>query len=52
LGVFDFLEIITGGSKNLKIDGFCAEFFAKSFGKNRNCIAFVVWNIFKKVEKW
>ena len=30
------------------MDGFCAEFFAKSIGENRNCIAFAVWEIYEK----
>ena len=48
LGVFDLAEIVAGGSKNKQIDGFCAKFFAKSIAKNRNRLAFVVWEIFKK----
>jgi hypothetical protein len=48
LGVFDFSEIVAGGSKNKQIDGFCAKFFAKSIAKNRNRLAFVVWEILKK----
>jgi hypothetical protein len=48
LGVFDLAEIVAGGSKNKQIDGFCAKFFAKSIAKNRNRLAFVVWDIFKK----
>jgi hypothetical protein len=48
LGVFDFSEIVAGGSKNKQIDEFCAKFFAKSIAKNRNRLAFVVWEIFKK----
>jgi hypothetical protein len=36
LGVFDLAEIVAGGSKNLEVDGFCAKFFAKSNGENRN----------------
>jgi hypothetical protein len=46
LGVFDLAEIVAGGSKNKLIDGFCAKFFAKSIAKNRNRLAFVVWEIF------
>jgi hypothetical protein len=46
LGVFDLAEIVAGGSKNKQIDGFCAKFFAKSIAKNRNRLAFVVWDIF------
>jgi hypothetical protein len=48
LGVFDLAEIVAGGSKNLEVDGFCAKFFAKSIGENRNRLAFVVLEIFKK----
>jgi hypothetical protein len=48
LGVFDLAEIVAGGSKNKRIDGFCAKFFAKSIAKNRNRLAFVVWEIFKQ----
>jgi hypothetical protein len=48
LGVFDLAEIVAGGSKIKKVDGFCAKFFAKSIGKNRNRLAFVDWEIFKK----
>jgi hypothetical protein len=48
LGVFDLAEIVAGGSKNKQIDGFCAKFFSKSIAKNRNRLAFVVWEIFKK----
>jgi hypothetical protein len=48
LGVFDLAEIVAGGSKNKQIDGFCAKCFAKSIAKNRNRLAFVVWEIFKK----
>jgi hypothetical protein len=43
LGVFDLAEIVAGGSKNKRIDGFCAKFFAKLIAKNRNRLAFVVW---------
>ncbi len=32
LGVFDLTEIVAGGSKNKRIDVFCAKFFAKSIG--------------------
>ncbi len=46
LGVFDLAEIVAGDSKNKQIDGFCAKFFAKSIAKNRNRLAFVVWEIF------
>jgi hypothetical protein len=46
LGVFDFSEIVAGGSKKKQKDGFCAKFFAKSIAKNRNRLAFVVWEIF------
>ena len=48
MGVFDLAEIVAGGSKNKQIDGFCAKFFAKSIAENRNRLAFVVWEIFKK----
>jgi hypothetical protein len=48
LGDFDLAEIVAGGSKNKQIDGFCAKCFAKSIAKNRNHLAFVVWEIFKK----
>jgi hypothetical protein len=48
LGVFDLAEIVAGGSKNKQIDGFCAKFFAETIAKNRNRLAFVVWEIFKK----
>jgi hypothetical protein len=48
LGVFDLAGIVAGGSKNKRIDGFCAKFFAKSIAKNRNRLAFVVWEIFLK----
>jgi hypothetical protein len=48
LVVFDFVEIITEGHKNYLIDGFCVEFYAKSIGKNRNRLAFLVWEIFEK----
>jgi hypothetical protein len=48
LGVFDLAEIVAWGSKNKRIDEFCAKFFAKSISKNRNHLAFVVWEIFKK----
>jgi hypothetical protein len=30
---------------------FCAQFFAKSIGKNRNRIALVVWEIFEKERR-
>jgi hypothetical protein len=30
------------------MDGFCAEFFAKSIGENRNRLAFAVWEIYEK----
>jgi hypothetical protein len=43
--VFDLAEIVAGGSN---VDGFCAKFFAKSIGKNRNRLAYVDWEIFKK----
>jgi hypothetical protein len=43
LGVFDLAKIVAGGSKNKQIDGFCAKFFAKSIAKNRNRLAFVIW---------
>jgi hypothetical protein len=46
LGFFDLAEIVAGGSKNKQIDGFCAKFFVKSIAKNRNRLAFVVWEIF------
>jgi hypothetical protein len=48
LGVFDLAEIVAGGSKNKQIDGFCAKFFAETIAKNRNRLAFVVWEILKK----
>jgi hypothetical protein len=48
LGVFDLAEIFAGGSQNKQIDGFCAKCFAKSIAKNRNRLAFVVWEILKK----
>jgi hypothetical protein len=48
LGVFDLAEIVAGGSTNKQINGFCENFFAKSIAKNRNRLAFVVWEIFKK----
>jgi hypothetical protein len=51
LRVFDFAEIIAGGHKNKKIDGFCVEFFAKAIGENRNRLAFVVWEIYEKTER-
>jgi hypothetical protein len=41
LGVFDVAEIIALGPKNKKIYGFCAKFFAKSIGKNRNRLALI-----------
>ncbi len=46
--VFDLAEIVVGGSKNKQIDGFCEKFCAKSIAKNRNHLAFVVREIFKK----
>jgi hypothetical protein len=46
LGVFELAKIVAGGSKNKQIDGFCAKFFAKSIAKNRNRLAFVVWEKF------
>jgi hypothetical protein len=48
LGGLDFSEIVTWGPKNYLIDGFCAEFFAKSIGENCNRLAFKVWEIFEK----
>jgi hypothetical protein len=50
LGVFDVAEIVAGGSQNKQIDWFCAKFFAKSIAKNRNRLAFVVWEKFKKMR--
>jgi hypothetical protein len=54
LGFFDTAEIVAGVVKIKKIDRVCSKFFAKSIGKNRNRLAFVVWNweIFKnKTER-
>ena len=39
IGGFDFSEIVPWGSKNSLIDGFCAEFFAKSISENCNRLA-------------
>jgi hypothetical protein len=47
-GGFDFSEIVAWGPKNLPIDEFCAEFFAKSIGEYRNRLAFAVWDIHEK----
>ena len=48
LGVFDFAKIIAGGPKNKLLDWFYVKFAAKSIVKNRNRLAFVVWEIFEK----
>jgi hypothetical protein len=48
LGVFDLAKIIAGGPKNKLIDESYAKFIPKSIGENRNRLAFVVWELFKK----
>jgi hypothetical protein len=51
LGIFGFAKIIVGGPKNKLLNGFYAKFIAKSIGKNHNCLAFVIWEIFEKNDR-
>jgi hypothetical protein len=51
LGVFDFAEVIAGGSKNKTKCGLYVKFFAKLIGENRNRLAFLFCEIFEKNER-